>query len=79
MTERTERCETCKWWNRLLRYTPAWEQDGVLMDHWGECRRYPGIGEPMMFPLASTSDWCGEWTLAPGLGIGGVPLDDDLE
>lgn len=71
--ERADRCETCKWWDSI--------------GESGACRRNPpqviGIcvdGEAAdngWWPYTNFDDFCGEWTLAPGLGIGVVPLDQD--
>ena len=63
MTERAERCETCKWWN------------STNHDSRCDCRR----GSPVFlrlhtesygekrpeWPETWRSDWCGEWAAKP--------------
>lgn len=63
---RTERCETCKWWDD----EPDNERDG-------KCRRHTPTIEPYIleqdqfeypwgtWPMTYADDWCGEWQPAP--------------
>ncbi len=71
MSERKERCETCKFWEML----PSGEQEeSSLTDDEGSiglCKRYPPLAnnenptasewEEFVNPTVVSFDWCGEW------------------
>ncbi len=67
MSERQERCETCRWWDQS-------ETDGTACP----CKRYPPVLTASQFPSMSEEDrergiwpytesfdWCGEWQRIP--------------
>lgn len=62
MTERTERCETCKWWGGVDQGKSYWSGH----DRNDYCRRYPPqITEHCQkLPIMRSDDFCGEWTNA---------------
>lgn len=53
----TPACCKCRWWLR--------DVDGGrdTTHNFGECRRFPGTGEPMVWPLSKCGDFCGEFTV----------------
>ncbi len=64
MSELTERCETCRFWNHDAR--DSYGEDEAF----SYCRRYPpsmgfyhDVDENFtaMFPITVAYDWCGEW------------------
>lgn len=66
MSERAERCETCKFWEG---YTGDVEHGNEPTR--GNCHRYPPrhypnpdsetLEDQYDFPAVETDDWCGEW------------------
>ena len=85
MSERTERCDNCRFWDGWI---DGNEDDGYL----GHCRRYPptfapqkciedyfgnsvDVSEPLclgLWPLTDESWWCGEWQLVQPANPGGA-------
>ena len=67
MSERKERCETCRFWEEVVQ----------KLGRAGDCRRYPPAlpltaGQPCgdddalgMFPVVGFKAWCGEWQAMP--------------
>jgi len=59
MAERAERCETCKWWERI--------SSAALTLSPGYCHRQPPkfvieLSEQPIFPSTMQDNFCGEWT-----------------
>ena len=56
-TERTERCDCCRWWEEALDHSPL-----------GACHRHaPRPAEtysPRNWPRTRADEWCGEFELA---------------
>lgn len=85
MTERKERCETCRFWECLGR-----DEGG---ESHGQCHRNPPVMAPLieafhdwfgnpsnvlyglqrgMFPITDSIDWCGEWQLGKQQSVASV-------
>lgn len=72
MTERTERCVNCKWWD--MDTAEEW-YEGNDMPRTSNCHRYPPIIRPLpgeqldgmdtRFPVTLESEYCGEFTPRP--------------
>lgn len=80
MSERAERCETCRFWEREEDTADdIFEEPTLGQIVVGECHRYPPVrqaSEKMwaMFPLLPEGNWCGEWQPAePALRLEADP------
>lgn len=92
-TERCETCKW--WKRDLIAGLVTRHASGhvVSSQNIGYCRRFPrqwhgksvatltpsDALQNWSYPVQNKDDFCGEWMLAPGLGIGGIPLSDDFD
>ena len=68
MSERQDRCGTCRFWEDADPDEPAQPEEiapGILTDpkKYGYCHRYPPrpTEDSTGYPVTDLSDWCGEW------------------
>lgn len=55
MSEREQRCKTCRWWSR---------QGNDPQE--AECRRRPPVvSDRRPWPTTRPNDWCGDWQERP--------------
>lgn len=76
MSERKDRCETCRFWVEEFdgKKGPSDPLDDTD-EPWGRCRRYPPVlieipanlyqGGSCQQPITMPYDWCGEWQAKP--------------